>query len=122
MNDLLDAIVVGAGPTGLAAAGDLMRHGMRVRIIDQAEHPTTLSKAVVVMPRTLEAFAARGLADATIARGVKSTSLCTYSGGRMIFLTRYDQLATRFSFLVDIAQSDTETILRDHLESLGGRV
>ena len=38
-------LVVGAGPVGLTAALMLARHGTPVRIIDQNDGPTTLSKA-----------------------------------------------------------------------------
>ncbi|MCH2140736.1 MAG: FAD-dependent oxidoreductase [Phycisphaerales bacterium] len=38
-------LVVGAGPVGLTAALMLARHGTAVRIIDQNDGQTTLSKA-----------------------------------------------------------------------------
>jgi len=118
----LDALVVGAGPTGLAMAGDLLRHGMRVRLIDQAEQPTTLSKAVVVMPRTLEEFKARGLAEASIAQGEPSISLTTYFNGHVIFHSVYNHLATDYSYLINTPQAATESVLRDYLQKQGGQI
>jgi len=118
----LDALVVGSGPTGLAMAGDLLRHGMRVRLIDQADQPTTLSKAVVVMPRTLEEFAPRGLAEACIAGGEPSISLSTYFNGHMIFHSIYNHLATDYSYLINTPQAATESVLRDYMKGQGGEV
>ena len=36
----IDVLVVGAGPTGLALAHELRRHGLRCRVIDQGEGPS----------------------------------------------------------------------------------
>ena len=49
-----DVLVVGAGPTGLAAALMLAHRRVAVRIIDTAEAPSTTSKALAVNSRTLE--------------------------------------------------------------------
>ena len=54
-----DVPVVGAGPTGRAAALFLAERGARVRIIDKAESATTTSRAQVVNPRSLELLAPR---------------------------------------------------------------
>ena len=34
---VLDVLVVGAGPVGLFCANELIRHGLRCRIIDKSE-------------------------------------------------------------------------------------
>ncbi len=47
-------LVAGAGPVGLSVALCIARHGVPVRIIDLAEGPTTLSKALVVWRRTMQ--------------------------------------------------------------------
>ena len=52
-------LVVGAGPTGLAAALDLARFSIPVRLIDVAPEPASHSRAIAIQPRTLEMFAQR---------------------------------------------------------------
>jgi 2-polyprenyl-6-methoxyphenol hydroxylase-like FAD-dependent oxidoreductase len=47
-------LVVGAGPVGLSAALLLARHGVPVRVVDQNDGPTDLSKALVVWKRTMD--------------------------------------------------------------------
>ncbi len=118
----LDALVVGAGPTGLALATDLLRHGLRVRIIDKAMAPTTLSKAVVVMPRSLEEFQMRRLAGEVLAEGEKIHSFSAYNHGEIIFRAEYGRVTSRYNFLLNIPQTGPERILREELTRLGGGV
>ena len=49
-------LVCGAGPVGMTAALELVRHGVRPRIIDANDGPTDQSKALVVWRRTLKAL------------------------------------------------------------------
>jgi 2-polyprenyl-6-methoxyphenol hydroxylase-like FAD-dependent oxidoreductase len=49
-------IIVGAGPTGLSMAAQLLRYKIDFIIIEKNKKPTHLSKAVVVQARTLEIF------------------------------------------------------------------
>ena len=51
MNDLL---IVGAGPTGLTAAVEAVRHGLSVRIVDANKSRSVHSKALVLHSRSLE--------------------------------------------------------------------
>lgn len=55
--DALDAIVVGAGPAGLASALGLIAHGLRVQVVEQAAFGGTIAhypRAKVVMTGSLE--------------------------------------------------------------------
>ena len=47
-------LVVGAGPTGLAAALFLSKAGIHCRVIDKAPEPAVTSRAQVINPRSLE--------------------------------------------------------------------
>lgn len=50
----IDVLIVGAGPTGTSLAIDLIRRGLKIRIIDKASKSFEGSRAKGVQPRTLE--------------------------------------------------------------------
>lgn len=51
-----DVIIVGAGPTGLALACQLIRYGVDFIIFDEEKSISDLSKAIAVQARTLEIY------------------------------------------------------------------
>ena len=53
-NDASPVLIVGAGPTGLAAAMSLARAHIPVRLIDKAMQPNPYSRAIGIQARTLE--------------------------------------------------------------------
>ncbi len=116
-------LVVGAGPTGLTLAIQLACSGVSCRIIDSAPVPTATSKALAVQARTLEIFAAMGIADAAIDRGIRARGFNFYAGGRPLGHARFmDDPDTPYSYILLLAQSETERILIDRLAALGVHV
>lgn len=118
----IDALVVGAGPTGLAMTTELLRNGLKVRLIDLAEKPTTLSKAVVLMPRTLEEFQMRGMHERALKLGEPVHSFSAYFHNEIIFHADYQRVSSHYNYLLNIPQCDTEMVLREELEKLGGTI
>jgi 2-polyprenyl-6-methoxyphenol hydroxylase-like FAD-dependent oxidoreductase len=113
----VDVLVVGAGPTGLTAACELARRGLRVRIIDEAAAPTKLSKACGVHARTLEIFDDMGIAEKAIEAGVKLVGVSVIAGGESVVSADLGELPTRYPFLLSISQVETEGVLFELLKS-----
>jgi 2-polyprenyl-6-methoxyphenol hydroxylase-like FAD-dependent oxidoreductase len=65
----IDVLVVGAGPAGSTLAADLLRRGLRVRLVDKAPHAFEGSRAKGVQPRTQEVFEDLGVLDEAHAEG-----------------------------------------------------
>jgi 2-polyprenyl-6-methoxyphenol hydroxylase-like FAD-dependent oxidoreductase len=85
----VDVVVVGAGPTGLTAAGDLARAGRSVAVLERWPAINPSSRAFATMARTLEVFDARGIADDLLVRSHKASGVTIFGGAR-IDLTHLD--------------------------------
>jgi 2-polyprenyl-6-methoxyphenol hydroxylase-like FAD-dependent oxidoreductase len=115
-------LIVGAGPTGLAAALFLTRAGVPVRIIDVAEAPTTTSKALAVNPRTLELLELTGVTARILEDGQPIRGVRIAHDGRIIagFTPRWDRIAPGRPMTI-LPQARTEGLLAEALATLGVR-
>jgi 2-polyprenyl-6-methoxyphenol hydroxylase-like FAD-dependent oxidoreductase len=114
-------MIVGAGPTGLAAALFLSRRGVRVRIIDAAPGPTTTSKALLVNSRTLEILGEYGVAARIIDEGYAVMGMTMHRGGREVVSVDL-QRELKSQLPVGLAQARTEALLTDALNAKGVQV
>ncbi|MEV6670463.1 FAD-dependent monooxygenase [Streptomyces sp. NPDC051162] len=64
-----DVLVVGAGPTGMTLANELLLTGASTVLVDKLSRRSDLSKAGGVQSRTLEALDQRGLLEPLLATG-----------------------------------------------------
>lgn len=113
-----DVLIVGAGPTGLLAACELLRRGVRVRIVDRAAEPATAPKALSVWPRVRDILDDLGVGDEIRRISLPIRSFSYFSDRRPLgsfFFT--DDLAAR-----QLPQPQTERILTERLTALGGKV
>ncbi|MEU5529230.1 FAD-dependent monooxygenase [Micromonospora chersina] len=116
-----DVLVVGAGPTGLTMAGQLARHGVRVRLVDRALDRVHESRALAVQPRTLEVLGGFGLADRMVAVGNPTVRLIVHAGRRQRSVPLFDLGLpdTAYPYLLFLSQAETERLLGEHLATLG---
>ncbi|MDX3520504.1 FAD-dependent oxidoreductase [Streptomyces scabiei] len=77
---LIDVLVVGAGPSGSAVAIDLVRRGLVVRIIDRSPHAFAGSRAKGVQPRSLEVLEDLGVLKDVLAGGSVYPRLGIHAG------------------------------------------
>lgn len=119
-------MIIGAGPTGLTLAHELLRRGVQTRLIDQAPSASQNTKALGVWPRTLELFArtGTGIADEMLARGVKTPSFHVWSDGKLLVHLDFARrlTGTSYTFALMIPQAETEALLTQHVLSLGGTI
>ena len=121
MSDI-PVLVAGGGPIGLAMAGELRRHGVAFRAVERAARRTDLSKALVVWPRTLELLRLAGCADDFTAVGRPTREAQLRANGRLVAEISFVGIATPYPYALFIPQSETERLLEEHLERLGGRL
>src|SRR6201985_1892432 len=115
-------LVVGAGPTGLVLAAQLLARGIDTRIIDKGDGPARESRAVSVHARTLEVLDTMGLADAFIEHGHRGRRFRMYAGNRSLLNLDMTRNGSRYGFILNLAQSETERLLRSRVHELGGMI
>ena len=121
----VDLLVIGAGPTGLTAACEALRQGLSVRIVDRKAHRSTVSKALVMHARTLEALEDLQLSQRLVAEGARFEGLNVRFGKREPVRVELGALGwtdTRYPFWLSIPQYATERCLEERLGELGGAV
>jgi len=80
-----EVLVAGAGPTGLTLALDLVRRGVRVRIVDKADRFSVGSRGDGISPRTLEVFEDLGVLDEVISAGMSAPLTRVYADEQVVW-------------------------------------
>lgn len=119
MADHPDVLISGAGPVGLTLANELVRTGVRVRIVDKAAKRTDKSKALVLWSRTLELFDDAGYASDFMAAGMQAHGARISTGTEVVARVSFDVIDSRFAYALMIAQSETERVLEERLAASG---
>jgi len=111
-------VIVGAGPTGLSMAAQLLRYHIDFIILEKNERTTPLSKAVVVQARTLEIFRELDLSEKAVQAGQITTAINLFYKGRRktaVDLAGLGEGLSPFPFALSLEQSKTEQLLVDFL-------
>nr|VTP00064.1 Pentachlorophenol 4-monooxygenase [Mycobacterium riyadhense] len=114
----VDVVVVGAGPTGLTAAGDLARAGRSVAVLERWPTVNPSSRAFATMARTLEVLDARGLADDLLEHSHQAPGVTVFAGAR-IDLTHLD---SPYRFVMITPQTNVDRALADYAVAHGADI
>jgi 2-polyprenyl-6-methoxyphenol hydroxylase-like FAD-dependent oxidoreductase len=121
-DNLIDVLIVGAGPVGLFLANECARRGLSYRILETKSSQSEHSKALAVFPRTLEIFDMAGLATPFLERANRVTWVAIITHDRRLARLHFTPEGTPYSFVAMVPQDVTEHLLLEALESRGGRV
>jgi 2-polyprenyl-6-methoxyphenol hydroxylase-like FAD-dependent oxidoreductase len=111
-------LIVGAGPSGLMMASQLLRYGIQPLIIDNKQGPTTHSNALAVQARSLEIYRQMGVIDKVIANGKQTKGISFNQDGKQITslsLNNVGKGLTAFPYVLLYQQSKNERTLLDYL-------
>jgi 2-polyprenyl-6-methoxyphenol hydroxylase-like FAD-dependent oxidoreductase len=115
-------VIIGAGPTGLTLAAQLIRHDIDFVILEKNEKPTHLSKAIAIQARSLEIFQEMGIAEEALRRGQLTTGMRLFYKGKQkiaLDLGRLGEGLSEFTFALSLEQSKTEKLLAEFVTEKG---
>jgi 2-polyprenyl-6-methoxyphenol hydroxylase-like FAD-dependent oxidoreductase len=111
-------LIVGAGPSGLMMAAQLLRYGTQPVIIDSKEGPTEYSKALAVQARSMEIYRQMGVVDKALADGKEARGVVINQEGKAtasLTLRDIGEKETLYPYVFMYPQSKNERLLLDYL-------
>lgn len=117
-----DVLIIGAGPTGLSLACQLVRYGIDFVIVEKKEGVTPFSKAIGTHARTLEIYEQLDLAEKAIAEGAIADKGKLLVDGEVrgeLQFGRIGEGLSRYPFILMLEQSKNEQLLYDYVRSHG---
>lgn len=114
-----DVIIVGAGPTGLSLACQLIRYGIDFVVVEKNASITPFSKALGVHARTMEIYEQFGLAKPALERGTIAGKVRMLEGGNVVGevdLSNIGEGLSAYPFLLVLEQSENERLLYDYIK------
>lgn len=114
----VDVLVIGGGPAGLTAAGDLARCGRSVAVLERWPSINPSSRAFATMSRTLEVLDARGLADGLLGLGSTAPAISLFAGAKLDLT----HLRSRYPFVLITPQTNVDQALGRYAAEQGADV
>ena len=117
-----DVLIVGAGPVGLFLATECARRGLRWRLVEERSTQSEHSKALAIMPRTLEIFDMAGIVPPFLQAANRVTAAAIITHGRRLAHMQFTPEESPYSFIAMVPQDVTERLLVEELRRRGGSV
>jgi 2-polyprenyl-6-methoxyphenol hydroxylase-like FAD-dependent oxidoreductase len=113
-------LIVGTGPAGLFVACELLRHGVKPRIVERRLAPHGETRGTALQPAVLEIIDRAGLIEPFLRAGVRIRHIQLLGPDlREIVTANFADVGCEYEFQCSLPQWRTEAILREHLVSLG---
>lgn len=119
MDDMVDVIIVGAGPVGLTLAVALRRLSMSVRVVDMDSGTDREPRADVLFPRAGEALGAIGVGEQIRGNAYEMRGAQIFSNGRKVASFEVGRFDSRFPVAMTIEQHEIERLLAAELSRTG---
>ncbi|MGI9352896.1 MAG: FAD-dependent oxidoreductase [Rhizobiaceae bacterium] len=118
----MQILIVGAGPSGLTAAVELARHGIKAELIDKRDNASGFSRAVGITSNSLQLLEPSGATDQLLAEGIQIECARIFNGKFPLLELRWNAEISEGKKLLALAQDRTEAILLERLQAIGGSI
>jgi 2-polyprenyl-6-methoxyphenol hydroxylase-like FAD-dependent oxidoreductase len=115
MSVIRPVLIVGAGLTGLAAAMELSRLGVPVRLIDKRPGPSAMPRTLVVHSWTAELLGQRGLRPETLPASNQVTHAAVYRKGGLLGTVQLAPDRDHRGHVLLVCQAEMDRMLREQL-------
>uniref|UniRef100_UPI003A939DC4 FAD-dependent oxidoreductase n=1 Tax=Arthrobacter sp. TaxID=1667 RepID=UPI003A939DC4 len=115
---MIDVLIAGGGPCGLALASLLLDAGFTVRVLEARHSPGTHSRAIGLHPPALEVLDAVGVGHAAVTAGVRIRGGVGLAGGREIASLDFGILPGPHRYILSLPQTQTVRLLEDRVKAL----
>ncbi|MFZ0218876.1 MAG: FAD-dependent monooxygenase [Candidatus Aquirickettsiella sp.] len=117
-----EVLIIGAGPTGLMMACQLLRYGVRFRILDKQKDRAQESRAFAIQAKSMEIFQNLGFADEFLKSACSNIDFAFFINGKKQIEISFQHLRhqdTPFPAVYFLPQTETERIFIEFLEKHG---
>jgi len=111
-------LIVGAGPTGLTAALEFARNGIKPEIVDAKEEPSKLSRAVGILPRSIEILDRTGVGERIAREGIQPEQITICRGNKPFLEIDFSEFSNK-ERLISLPQDRTESLMSEKLVEMG---
>ncbi len=118
----LPVVIVGAGPSGLLLAIELLRRDVPVRIFEKHKDLTQLTQATSIKPRSLDILDDLGLVEAFYERGVEIRKFRFLKDGTHFAEVDFGLIEGIHKCTLSLPETETVDILGEHIRTLGGTI
>lgn len=117
-----EVLIVGAGPTGLMMACQLLRYDVKFRILDKQQDRAHESRAFAIQAKSMEIFQNLGVVDEFLKLARSNVDFAFFLNGKKkieIKFKHFKHQDTPFPSVYFLPQTETERILIEFLEKKG---
>ncbi|MFH8387626.1 FAD-dependent monooxygenase [Kitasatospora sp. NPDC018058] len=117
-DEVVDVLIAGAGPAGLALGGELGRAGVRALVLEREPEPPGFCRGFNLNARSLELLERRGLAARFLAEGPTVPTTMFVGPSRLDLAA----MRTEHPYALGIPQTRVEELLAEWAVGLGARL